>query len=78
MPEKGFRPEVFLRFKYFSKNVPLSDGAVSHNVLYNQQLSVARYQIIFYADIILSNYQTGPVPQILKLQELMSTFSFES
>ena len=33
----------------FSKTVT-SEGAVSHNVLYYQQLSIARYQVSFYAN----------------------------
>ena len=47
MPEKGFRPEVFLRSKYFSenylflKNYVTSEEIVSHNVLYYQQLFIA-------------------------------------
>ena len=34
----------------FSKNYVTSEGAVSHNVLYYQQLPVACYQVIFYAN----------------------------
>ena len=34
-----------------------SEGAVSHNVLYFQQLSIARYQVSFVLTIIWSNYQ---------------------
>ena len=34
-----------------------SEGAVSHNVLNYQQLSIARYQVIFMLTIILSHYQ---------------------
>ena len=41
---------------YLSEKLPLSqnyftsEGANSHNVLYYQQLSVARYQVSFYAN----------------------------
>ena len=59
MPEKDFGPEGFLRLKYFSEKLPLSlkshvisDGAVSHNVLYFQQLSVAK--LVFVLTYILS------------------------
>ena len=34
----------------FSKTTVTSEGAVSHNVLYYQQLSIARYQVSFYAN----------------------------
>ena len=49
----GVLSEVFY---YFIENLPLShnyitsDGAVSHNLLYYQQLSVTRYQVSFYAN----------------------------
>ena len=48
----------------FLKNYVTSEGAVSHNVLNHQQLSIACYQVSFYAmtTIILSNYQKCPVP----------------
>ena len=39
------------------QNYITSEGAVSHNVLYYQQLSIARYQVSLYVIIILSNYQ---------------------
>ena len=48
---KGFRPEVFnyLSDKYlFLKNFVTSEGAILHNVLYYQQLSIARSQVSFY------------------------------
>ena len=57
--KKGFGPEVFL--KKISVKLPLShkqrytsehreflyasEGAVTHNVLYYQQLTIARYQL---------------------------------
>ena len=48
-----FRKEI----TFFSKNYVTSEGAVSHKVLYNQQLSIARFQLIFVMlTIILSNY----------------------
>ena len=34
----------------FHKNCVNSEGAVSHNVLYYQQLSIVRYQVGFYAN----------------------------
>ena len=55
-----------LRLKYFIirvrnflflKNHVTSEVAFSHNVLYNQQLSIARYQVSFILTVILSNYQ---------------------
>ena len=36
---------------FFLKNYITSEGAVSHNVLYYQQLSVAPYQVSFYSNI---------------------------
>ena len=35
---------------FFLKNYVTSEGAVSHNVLYYQQLSIARYHVSFYAN----------------------------
>ena len=35
---------------FFLKNYITSEGAVSHNVLYYQQLSITRYQVKFYAN----------------------------
>ena len=35
---------------FFLKNYITLVGAVSHNVLYYQQLSGARYQVSFYAN----------------------------
>ena len=41
---------------YLSENLPLSQklcyfkGSSSHNALYYQQLSIARYQVSFYAN----------------------------
>ena len=46
------RPEVFfnswVRNNLFLKNV--SEVAVSYNVLYYHQLSIARYRVSFYAE----------------------------
>ena len=42
-----------MRNYLFLKIYITSEGAVSHNVLYYQQLSVARYQVRFYANIYL-------------------------
>ena len=41
---------------HFLKNYATSEGAVSHNVLHYQQLSIVRYQVSFDATI-LNNYQ---------------------
>ena len=35
---------------FFLENYVTSEGAVSHNVLYYQQLSIARYEVSFYAN----------------------------
>ena len=35
---------------FFLENYVTSEGAVSHNVLYYQQLSITRYQVSFYAN----------------------------
>ena len=35
---------------FFLENYVTSEGAVSHNVLYYQQLSIACYQVSFYAN----------------------------
>ena len=54
MPNKRLQAEVFyvywVRNYLFLKNYVTSEGAVSHNVLYYQQLSIARYQVSFYAN----------------------------
>jgi hypothetical protein len=42
---------------FFLENYVISEGAVSHNVLYYQQLPITRYQEGFMLIIILSNYQ---------------------
>jgi hypothetical protein len=52
---------ILLRNYSFLKNYT-SEGAVSHNVLYYQQLSISRYQVIFLLTIILNNYPKYPVP----------------
>ena len=41
---------LFVQNYFFLKNHITSEGAVSHNVLYYQQLSIARYQVSFYAN----------------------------
>ena len=41
---------ILVRNYFFLKNYVTSEGAVSHNVLYYQQLSIARYQVSFYAN----------------------------
>ena len=35
---------------FFLENYATSEGAVFHNVLYYQQLSITRYQVHFYAN----------------------------
>ena len=45
-------------------------GAISCNVLYYQQLSIACYQVSFCAKVILSNYQQCPLRH-LKEEQLM-------
>ena len=35
---------------FFLENYVTSEGAVSYNVLYYQQLSIARYQVRLYAN----------------------------
>ena len=35
---------------FFFKNYITSEGALSHNVFYSQQLSIACYQVSFYAN----------------------------
>ena len=53
MHHKRLQPKSFLiwvRNYFFLKNYSTSEGAFSHNVLYYQQLSIARYQVTFYAN----------------------------
>ena len=53
MPNKRLQLKSFniwVRNYLFLKNYVTSEGAVSHNVLYYQQLSIARYQVSFYAN----------------------------
>ena len=46
-----------------SQNYVTSEGAVFHNVLYNQQLFIAHYQLSFYANNYFDQNQTScPVP----------------
>ena len=40
---------ILLENYFFLKNYINSEGAASHNVLYYQQLSIACYQVSFYA-----------------------------
>ena len=44
------------------KNFVTSEGAISHNVLYYQQLSDARYEVSSYTNNFLSKYQLCLVP----------------
>ena len=41
---------ILVRNYFFPENYLTSEGAVSQNVLYYQQLSVARYKVSFYAN----------------------------
>ena len=42
---------IWVRNDLFLKNYVInSEGAISHNVLHYQQLSIARYQVSFYAN----------------------------
>ena len=51
MPQKSFKPKVFLRIEDFSEKLSLSQnhinlkGVMSHNNLYYQQRSIACYQV---------------------------------
>ena len=51
MPEKSLT--VLLRNYLFLNNYVNTERAVSHNVLHYQQLTIARYQVSFYARIYL-------------------------
>ena len=71
---KDFWLEVFHYFseKYlFLKNYVTSEGVVSHNVLYYQQLSNARYQVSRQVKFGLSNYQmcTFPLNNVFKVSK---------
>ena len=50
-----------MRNNLFLNNCANSEGAVCHNVLYYQQLFLAHYQVSFYVNFVLSNYQQSPV-----------------
>ena len=51
MPNKGILIIIWVRNYLFLKNYVVSaERAVSPNVLYYQQLSIARYQVSFYAN----------------------------
>ena len=39
-----------MEFYFFLENYVTSEGAVSHNVLYYQQLPITRHQVSFYAN----------------------------
>ena len=41
---------IWVRNYHFLKNYVTSEGSVTHNVLYYQQLSIARYHLSFYAN----------------------------
>ena len=54
-----FNSSISVRNYFFLKNYVTSERAVSHNALYYQQLSIARYQVCLNAyllTVILSNY----------------------
>ena len=42
--------EVWKSNSFFLKNYVTSEGAVSHNVLYDKQLFIAGYQVSFYGN----------------------------
>ena len=49
--KSNLRSQIILVENYFFlENYVTSEGAVSHNVLYYQQLSIACYQVSFYAN----------------------------
>ena len=48
-----------MRNYLFLKNYITSEGAVSHNNLYYEQISIARYQVSFYANNSLSELPIG-------------------
>ena len=53
MPTKNLQAEVFwnlLEILPRSQKLRYSEGAVFHNVLYYKQLSIACYQVSFYAN----------------------------
>ena len=41
---------IWKQIYLFLKNYATSEGAVSHNISYYQQLPIAHYQVSFYAD----------------------------
>ena len=47
--ETKFKYDVY----FYIKNYVTSEGAVSHNVLYFKQLSIACYQASFYAKMLM-------------------------
>ena len=53
---------VPVRNYLFLKNYITSEGAISLNVWYYQQLSIVHSQVNFMLTIILNNYQKFPVP----------------
>ena len=67
---------ILVRNNFFLENDVTSEGAVSHNVLYYQHLSIARYQVSFMLIIILSNYKMCPVAlSFTQLQLHLATVS---
>ena len=51
------KSNIWVRSYFFLENYVTSEEGVSHNVLYDQQLSIVRNQVSFYAYNFLSNYQ---------------------
>ena len=48
---QSLRSQNQIRWKYFFlENYITLEGAISHNVLYYQQLSITRYKVRFYAN----------------------------
>ena len=62
-----------MRNYFFLKIYATSEGAVSHNVLYYQQLSNAHYQVSFKLIFVLSNYQMRTFPLNLKQVVVISS-----
>ena len=61
---------IWVRNYLFLKRYNTSEGALSHNVLYHQQLTIAYHQVGFYAKNYLSNYRFKcPVPLIIRIAQ---------
>ena len=65
---------IIVRNYLFLKNFVTSEGAISHNVVYYSQLSVAHYKVIFCANF--SNYRTCPVPLKVEVDWWLVSYSW--